>query len=166
MPVTISGTTGVDLIKDGTVVQADLGVNVAGTGPAFSAYPSIAQSISTAFAKIAWQNKEFDPTSAFDAVTNYRFQPTVPGYYLVSGSVYFGNVSTLTVVAIYKNGAEARRGMQVAGAGATNNSIVSALIQFNGSTDYVELWASSASTQNTNPASFLSYFQGYLARSA
>jgi len=47
MATKITGTEGVDLIKDGTVKQADLAANVVGNGPAFRAYAGTAQSVAT-----------------------------------------------------------------------------------------------------------------------
>lgn len=134
-------------------------------GPAFSAYPATTQSIPNAVAtKVQLNGEDFDTAGAFDSTTNFRFQPTVAGYYQFSGS--FSTASVTTIIAfLYKNGAEYRRGNQ--NNGVTNSSQVSALIYLNGSTDYVELWGYQAfgSAQNTN-GSNVNYLTGFLAREA
>ena len=65
-----------------TVVQAS------NAAPCFSAYQSITQTLSNAtLTKIQLQTEEFDTNSNFDSTTNYRFTPTVAGYYQVNGVV-------------------------------------------------------------------------------
>jgi hypothetical protein len=134
-------------------------------GPAFSAYQSTAQSITNStFVKIAFQAKEFDTNACYDAVTNYRFTPTVSGYYQISGAIAYINTSQDALVTLYKNGSEFKRGNYSRGA----NSCVSALVYLNGSTDYVEAYTyqSSGGALNTplSPAGI--YFQAALVRSA
>lgn len=162
MPTNISGTTGVSQVQDGVIVQADLASNVAGTGPAFSAYQSVAQSFGAATeTKIQFQSEEFDTGSAFDSTTNYRFQPTIAGYYQIEGNIGFGtNVSVY--LSLYKNGAKFKQGAII-----TNCTTVgmTTLVYLNGTTDYVELWGFTSSAQNSIASNQLTYFQGYLARS-
>jgi hypothetical protein len=42
---------------------------------------------SNTFTKVQINTEEFDTNSNFDSTTNYRFTPTVAGYYQVNGSV-------------------------------------------------------------------------------
>jgi hypothetical protein len=80
-------------IGTGQVGQTALANGVAGTGPAFRAYNNANQNITAStFTKVLLQVEDFDTASCFDNTTNYRFTPTVAGYYQVSGSV-FHNVS-------------------------------------------------------------------------
>ena len=131
-------------------------------GPAFSAYQSSGQTLSSAtFTKIQFQTKEFDTASAFDATTNYRFQPLVAGYYQVSGAIS-NNTGTQTVVSIYKNGSDFKRGPN----GSLYGDSVSALVYLNGSTDYVELWGYFATGTTVNTGANLTYFQASMVRSA
>jgi hypothetical protein len=154
-----------------TVTQAMLASNVAGNGPAFSAYNSVATTISTAtYTKVAFQTEEFDTANCFDSTTNYRFTPTVAGYYQIDGRVAFSvSAAAVSVVVIYKNGAAFKAGL-IYQYGASHNSgvAVSAIVYFNGSTDYVELFAyqSSGSNSTTFTGADQSYFQGFLARTA
>lgn len=172
MPITINGSgtlTGISAggLPDATIVQADLATGVAGTGPAFSAWNSAATSIANAtFTKVAFQSEEFDTNGNFDSTTNYRFTPTVAGYYQVNGAVQLGSVSVSTLISIFKNGATYKRSMLTNA--STYGVTVSALVYCNGSTDYIELYAYQASggAINTNPAQDTTWFQASLVRAA
>lgn len=147
--------------------------NMAVDGPAFSVYKSGGNQTITAntFTKVQLNTKEFDPNNCFDASTNYRFTPTVAGYYQINGAVN-GESSTGTLsrclASIYKNGTEFKRGSDIAiGAGGAYISSVSSLIYFNGTTDYVELYAFiSASTAVVAGNPVLTYLNGSMARAA
>lgn len=157
-------------IASGAVVQADLATGVAGTGPAFSAYPNSNQTISNAsFTKVQCNTKEFDTNSNYDNVTNYRFTPTVAGYYQVNGCVATTAAMAQLFSSIYKNNSEFKRGTQAGSAGAyLFQSNVSALIYLNGSTDYIELYVYQQSGGNatTNGQPSLTYFQASMVRAA
>lgn len=155
------------LFKNTTTGVVKLWTNDAGTMksvaltttlPAFSAYQSVAASLAAGvFTKVRLQSEEFDATNAFDSTVNYRFQPTTSGTYMLTGAVGVSASSEL-VASIYKNGSEFKRGQD----GTTNfGSNVSALVQLNGSTDFVELWCYSSSLQNAVAGAIRTYFQGY-----
>ena len=138
----------------------------AGTGPAFSAYQSTLQSVAHAtFTKIQCQTEEFDTNSNYDNATNYRFTPTVAGYYQISCSVSFAGSNTI-IPTLYKNGTEYKRGPQ--GTASMNQSGFSILVSLNGSTDYIELYGYQASgvTINTVANAMSTYFQASMVRSA
>jgi len=159
----------------GTVTQASLASGVAGTGPAFSAYQSVSQSVTAnVFTKIQFQTELFDTNNNFDNVTNYRFTPTVAGYYLITANLAYSTAAvagmSIIGVTIYKNGSAFSKGTQVA-AGAINNAAtsVTSVIYFNGSTDYVEIFSyQNVGTLSTLPADGGNAvrFEGYLVRSA
>jgi len=177
----VSGTTTLTLpTTSGTVLtsastQSQLPPNIAGNGPAFFAYATVTQSITTATqTKIALANKRFDTNNNFDSTTNYRFTPTVAGYYFISGTIAINSPSANTgaYATIYKNGSTA-----FVSSGAGGNTAmypfptVTGIIYLNGSTDYVELYGYIPSaTASTVTNVFVSgdgvYFQGFLARSA
>ena len=141
---------------------ATLGIN----GPAFSAYQSTLQSVAHAtFTKIQCQTEEFDTNSNYDNATNYRFTPTVAGYYQVSCSVSFAGSNSI-IPTIYKNGAEYKRGPQ--GTASVNQAGFSILVSLNGSTDYIELYGYQASgvTINTVANAISTYFQASMVRGA
>ena len=164
MAITIDGTTGVSAVQAGVVTQADLAPNVAGNGPCFGAYQSVAQTVPAAVdTKISLQTEEFDLTAAFDAVTNYKFQPNIPGYYQLQGGIYF-NTAGLIYAAIYKNGVLYKRGIQAAA--GTYATGISALIYLNGTTDYTELYGYNSVGSTIPVGAPYAYFSGFLARSA
>jgi len=174
--VTLPAASGTMLTtaSTGVVTQAMLSTNVAGNGPAFSAYLSTAQSVTNStYTKAQINTEEFDTNSNYDNSTNYRFTPTVAGYYQIDGCLGFattGSISGGVFATIYKNGARFKDGIFTAGTQVTNfYSVVSTLMYFNGSTDYSELWgyvtASGTITFNVN-AGTVSYFQGVLVRGA
>lgn len=119
-------------------------VMVSGNMPAFSAYLSASQSVtSTVVTKIAFNTKEFDTASCFDATTNYRFTPTVAGYYQVN-IVLLCNATTssLNLTSLYKNGAQFKtadnRPSTSGGVNITNT--ISVIVSMNGTTDYLEVY--------------------------
>ena len=110
-------------------------LNVA--GPAFSATRTAAQSISAAtWTKVQFSTEEFDTANCYDPTTNYRFTPNVAGYYFITSTVET-NASSLSGVAIYKNGSVYRR-MWSSNPSVGASSVISTTIYMNGTTDYVE----------------------------
>jgi hypothetical protein len=86
--------------------------------------------------------KLFDLTSAFDNITNYRFQPNIAGYYQFDGVLRLGTSSITAMYAeLWKNGVTYSRGQEYNGAAINGvQVIISDLIYLNGSTDYIELY--------------------------
>jgi hypothetical protein len=165
-PVTASNLTITVPAETGTMITT--ASTFAGTGPAFSAYLSSAQTITNNTAtKVTCQTEEFDTNSNYDNATNYRFTPTVAGYYLVTGSTTTGSALAFNFTSIYKNGSEYKRGTQ-SGSGGILQNTVSAIVYFNGSTDYVELYTfqASGSSQNLQTGVALNYFQASMVRAA
>lgn len=141
-------------------------------GPAFSAYVSATSSLPNAtFTKITFNAEEFDTNNNFDSTTNYRFTPTVAGYYQINSVITQTSSSTtgLITMAIYKNGANFKQGIQIPISILGNIINVSALVYCNGSSDYIEIYAyqSTGSTITTyNGGASYNYFQGSLVRGA
>jgi hypothetical protein len=116
--------------------------------PAFEAYLGADQSVSTGtFTKAQISSEVFDTDECYDNSTNYRFTPTVAGKYFVYGAIE-GRVASDdnhkgTTVAIYKNGTIYKN---IVGNGFfdqisnLSSAYISAIIEMNGSTDYVELY--------------------------
>jgi hypothetical protein len=150
-----------------SIPQAALAANVAGNGPAFSAYRATSQSISSAtWTKVQCATEEFDTNSNYDNATNYRFTPTVAGYYQVSGTIDSTASAAYTQagVSIYKNGTIFKRG-SFSNIGLNCN--VSSLVYLNGSTDYVELYAFITGTSvNIGSGQANTFFQAAMIRSA
>lgn len=177
MTMTISGSgtiTGLSAggLPDASITQAELATGVAGTGPAFSAYQSSAQTLSTGtWTKIQLQTEEFDTNSNFNntgstvgSTPAYAFLPTVAGYYLITGGFTIATVSASLLTQVYKNGSSFKRtsylsGSQVGTWGST-------LVYLNGTTDYVELYGYTSATNTLSASLADTYFQAVLVRSA
>jgi hypothetical protein len=167
MTVTISGTTGIDKVQDGTIVQADLAANVAGTGPAFSIYLTTNISISgVSPEKMVLSSNAFVPVGG--GLSSSTFTPTVAGYYHFDAGCYASGSSMVwSQVQIRKNGTIVKSG----GAGSLDTSFsqanVGALVFLNGTTDYVEFWARVSGTSPILQAGEGNCFAtGFLARAA
>ena len=136
-------------------------------GPAFSAYLSATQSFTAnTFTKIQCNVEEFDTASCYDNVTNFRFTPNVAGYYQISGAFTNATAYAGTAVSVYKNGSSYKRFQNNNGASTVSTIAGSCLVYLNGTTDYIELWALTNTTQNAYAFADSTYFQGFLARGA
>jgi hypothetical protein len=139
-------------------------ITVAATAaPAFSAYQSSSQSISGATnTKIQFQTETFDTNNNFDNTTNYRFTPTVAGYYQFNAGVSVGGAVQYQQCNIYKNGSLASLGIDA----TVSQSAVSGLFYMNGSTDYVEAYIYSTNAKTIDSIASRTYFSGAMVRSA
>ena len=140
-------------------------------GPSFKAVMSAVTAISNAGAtKLVLNLEEWDTNSNYDSATNYRFTPTVAGYYLITGSMFMSTATTARVgVAIYKNGSEhAWQFTAGVSSGGGANPQVSTIVYANGSSDYFELYAAQDYTSSVNASnnSVLTWFSGALVRAA
>jgi hypothetical protein len=135
-------------------------------GPAFAAAHSVSQSLSSAVStKINLGTELFDLNSNF---ASSRFTPTVAGYYQLNFMVGVTATGITDGFAmIYQNGAEINRGNQLtigSGAGVTLfSSAGSHIALFNGTTDYVEVYAN---VTGTSLSATYSRFSGHFIRSA
>jgi len=158
----------------GTVLTtATAGVPV--NGPAFRAFKNAVQTVSSStFTKVTLPSKEFDTASAFDSVTNHRFQPAVAGYYQVNGKLVLSSTQNITraIVSIRWNGIETNsygRGQDLSNTTSFITFSVSDLFYLNGSTDFLELWvyADTSGTLSVNSTDAnTSVLSGALVRSA
>jgi hypothetical protein len=146
--------------------------NVAMDGPAFSAYAASSQSVTSGtFTKVTLGSEDFDTASCFDT-TNSRFTPNVAGYYQISGIVRVSTTSTTFYAAsLYKNGSEYIRGQEVTqvSVGGAQQAVVTAIVYFNGTTDYIELWGAATGGTSTfayASSAITSRFTGAFVRGA
>ena len=153
-----------------TIPDATGTAMVSGNMPTFSYYSNAGVTIgSSSFTKVTFTVSEWDTTGGMYASS--RFTPTVAGYYQIDACVACSSsVGGQQITSIYKNGSEFKRGNQVSAnvTGTQTNTLASALIYFNGSTDYVEIYAfqSSGTNQTTGTGQPQTYFQGSLVRTA
>ena len=146
-----------------TLPAADGVTMVSGNMPAFSAYSTISQTLTSGIStKITCNVEEFDTNSFYDNTTNYRFTPTVAGYYQVSAGLRALS-SGLNRPQIFKNGSAWKWGSESSSA----SSSMSCLVYLNGSTDYIEFYGTFAPGATTDVASsFYTYFQAVMVRAA
>lgn len=159
----------------GTVTQTMLASNVGATGPAFSAYASASQTVTlNTLTKVAIDTEEFDTNNNFDPTTNYRFTPTVAGYYQVNISLRGQVATTYTqcVAYLYKNGSEYKR-FSFNGTFGTNTAFTATgniIMYLNGSTDYIEFYGivngTGTAQFNATGSTQSSFFSAALVRGA
>jgi hypothetical protein len=156
---------------DSTGITMASGKLLASTGPTFRAYMSANFTLPTSVqTKVPLATQQWDTNNNFDHVTNYRFTPTVAGYYAFTGAA-FGSVATTGRfgISVYRNGGPASwefsSGVTSDGGGSV---VVSTILYANGSSDYFELYLlqnqGSNATIVNNPAN--TWFSGSLIRSA
>ena len=155
-----SGTT-VTIGGSGDTVTLGSGATQSGVGGVMTPYFEVNLSShqtgmsNATYTKIQYTEKLCDSENYYDNTTNYRFTPLVAGKYYVYASLdAFGGASSSLIAlnqAIYKNGTKHR----VASFGFTSNYgytatiFVSAIIDLNGSTDYLEVFGYIDSTNSS-----------------
>lgn len=118
--------------------------------------------------RVQYNTEEFDVGGYYDNSTNYRFTPLVAGKYMITARAYitWGSAATENIrIAIYKNGSEHRMNNRYAGSTTLYGTVqINSLVEFNGSTDYVEIYV----RQNTSSdavyytGTYYGEFSGYL----
>jgi hypothetical protein len=141
---------------------------VSGNMPTFSATRTTNQSFSSnTWTKIQFDSENWDTASCYDPTTNFRFTPNVAGYYIITLNcdMVFTGTAAVAGIGINKNGAfysysPVFYGTMNSGLGFNGSWVVN----FNGSTDYVEamIYSNGASPAVNGGAGNL--FAGVLVR--
>lgn len=153
---------------------------MAAGGPAFGAYLSITNAISSGVATlITFDAEEFDTASCYNntnatvnGIPAYSFKPNVAGYYLFSANLdLYGNSNTTSKAhgSFFKNGSSYKAfGGPYSGDSVTEFLVSgSAIIYLNGSTDYVGVYGYlTATTPLVGTGQSWSWVQGSLLRAA
>ena len=168
---TTTGVLGSTFYGDGTgsltVQQNGVTLGVFGNQPAFSAYASSGTTITNAtWTKITFDLELFDTNSNF---ASSRFTPTVAGYYQVNSSWQSSFTTSFGGVAFYKNGTLWQYGNFISATSVGVQAGSSSLIYFNGTTDYLEVYAYQATGSSqtiSSSSSAITWFNGSLVRSA
>lgn len=142
-------------------------------GPAFRAVRTTSnQVISTATAtKVQFNSETFDTNGNFDSTTNYRFTPTVAGYYQLQACLQTDSFATGDLqILIYKNGASTNFVNAPTTIPVYPSLAISDISYANGSTDYFEIYVYQNSGTNKNiyagNAPAYCWFSGALIRGA
>ena len=112
------------------------------TAPAFRAYLSSSQTVtSSTLTKITLNAENFDTAGCFDTST-YRFTPNVAGYYQFNVTLGANASTALTYnyIQIYKNGVNDSVAIYPPYQSTSSYGSLATLIYLNGTTDYVELY--------------------------
>jgi hypothetical protein len=132
--------------------------------PAFRAQSSGAQTISTGSeTKLQFATEDFDTDSDYDNSTNYRFTPSVAGKYFIRASVRMATSTDYTGLKfiLKKNGTAVIQHQTSAFHYETR--VVSGIITFNGSSDYVEVFIvqNSGGNVDTDTDNKYNFFEGF-----
>ena len=146
---TVSGTTNLTIgSTNSSTVTFENGSCTGHMYPAFEAYLGSSQTFTdNTTVKVNFNTEIFDSDSCYDASTNYRFTPTVAGKYFIYSTIAFDgrSNSNLNIIQlnIYKNGSIYKENQSYfisnyirQLSGSTN-----AIIDMNGSSDYIEIYA-------------------------
>ena len=166
---TTTGIQGSTFVADGTgsltVQQNGVTLGTYGNIPAFSAYASAAQTVTTnTDTKVLFDTEQYDTNNNF---ASSRFTPTVAGYYQLNTRIRFNGTSpTQYVIYWYKNGASIGIGAYYNANLGVIFASASTLEYMNGTTDYVEIYANITATSPSlsSPYSNTSFFSGFLAK--
>jgi hypothetical protein len=176
---TTTGVLGTTLFGDGqgalTVQQDGVTVNKVTEQPVFRAYLGTSKVISAAtWTKVAYDVEEFDNLNCYDSTTNYRFTPTVAGYYQINFSANINsNASSAFRTMLAKNGIGNWVEYSSFFVASSNIFTVgqprgSCLIYMNGTTDYLEVYgyADAGSSALSFGGSSYATFSGFLAKAS
>lgn len=166
--LTLPATTG-NIVTSGdssTITQGMIANNVASTGPAFIAYPSAVQTLSTGtWTTLAYNTEVYDTNSNYNTST-YAFTPTVAGYYNFNALVRSTGATSRLYTKFLKNGTVNYYGNDFNFAANSLNSNYSALIYMNGSTDSVVAQAFMQGSGGLALGAVVPIYSAFLARAA
>jgi len=156
MTITVDGTAGITFPYGAT--------QSTGAGPAFHAFAAGTQTITSATNTKVTLTEDFDTNSNF---ASSRFTPTVAGYYQINGMCWGTASTSATYIGaqIWKNGSLYVLCYSSPHTTTAGSAMLSDVIYFNGTTDYVELYirinGSGTCTVDSN-----TFFSGCLLRGA
>ncbi len=142
---------------NGNIIETLYGGTGTSICPKFRAFRNTSnQSIGTgSYTKVQFNAETYDNNNNFDSTTNYRFTPTVAGYYQIMATVGLNfstspaDVGCQWAIAIYINGSRvAKVQNNQAAAPFIAQLHISDIFEFNGSTDYAEIFVFQASSGN------------------
>lgn len=146
-----------DLAQDESLVFDGQTWQVLGETAFYTGFIAKATADQTNITNSTWQKAQFDdeiwdPHGDYDDVTNYRYTPTKGGLYLVHLQIRWGAVddNKFCAAGIYKNGTLYAYAIKLStGTDASADCVLTRLISFNGSTDYIEAYGYHENGDNT-----------------
>lgn len=154
---TVSGTTNLTIgSTNSSTVTFENGAVTGHMYPAFEANLSANQSIAdNTTVKVQFDTEVFDTDNCYDNSTNYRFTPTKAGKYFVYSRLQLDSQASGNFdqgfARIYKNGSLYSQTQMNMGNGFPENIMlnVHAVVDMNGSSDYVEIFGHLNDTSGT-----------------
>jgi hypothetical protein len=150
--------------ETGATARASMG---AGGGSAFSVHRNGTNQTGIAhqvYTKVQWTSEKFDTAGDFDSSTNHRFTPSEAGKYLFVTNVEWvsGADNVFMDTVIRKNGNGEAAGVWQFNGTSVNSRHVAAIVDMNGTTDYVEVFVrqDSGSNRDIFGGATRSYFTG------
>lgn len=121
--------------------------------------------LSAGYNKVQFNTEVLDSNGWFDTTT-FRFTPLASGTYLINLAVQstFANASDSAQAAIYKNGTRVNSGSYCnANVQNTADSVVTAMVQMNGTTDYIEgfCYVPASGAQGFQGATDVTFMSGF-----
>lgn len=112
--------------------------------------------------KVMLSTVEMNVGGGFDTA-NKRFKPAVPGYYVITAQVQIGVPADKPVsVSVYKNGTQVASAQMWPSSGINSgvSAVCNTIVELNGSTDYIEMYAyqASGSSQTIYGTTTTTYF--------
>jgi len=159
--ITTSSGSGNITIGSGVTLQSNV--------PAFEAYLASDQSSipGATLTKVQFANTHFDTNSNYDNATNYRFTPTIAGYYQINAIGRASGTSVTTaLIDLFKNGSVLRQLASSRDSTSSSQTLSgSAVVQMNGTTDYLEIYGTFTGTSPSFLATHTN-FSGFLVRTS
>lgn len=136
-----------------------------GVRPMFYANRQSTQAISSgSWTKVQMSSEIFDTNGDYDPTTNFRFTPTVTGYYIIMAAIYFSaQVDTaITGIDIRKNGSAYAATTVDSSTTKSEGAVMTCLMNMNGSSDYCEVFAyqDSGADKNIDGNGAFNFFMG------
>jgi len=165
-------------LPSGATLDIASGATIANSGTATgfgtSAVVAVALSGNQSLTKNAVTKVQFayevaDTQGWWDSSTNYRFTPTVAGYYFCNLHCFFAGQSAANTrfLYIYKNGSSYRDHRQYFSTAYDRYDAISDVVYLNGSSDYIEFYAMDGSngtlTLQQTSASYGTAYSGTFA---
>jgi hypothetical protein len=127
----------------------------ASSGPAIRVWRVTSNQSITAntYTKVQFNAEQYDTDNTFDSTTNYRFTPNKAGYYLCTSSLLMQGTAGWLENQLHFNGTKiANGGGAIPSQGYTTwpNTVI---IYFNGTTDYLEVFATAQFNVTINSSS-------------
>lgn len=157
-----TNTAGGGKITSAGITSLDLSLTTLSNPYKFSVYRNAAANTgNNTLALITFDTKIFDTGTNYDISTG-KFTAPVAGFYQFSFSSGFTATGGFCVLALYKNGVEYHRGVEIVSAGNTDTQLTGAALVQLAANDYTQVFVQSPAANPLQIGSNRNYFTGFL----